>query len=128
RVPLRERAASRADQPHRPRRGAERSRRNGSSLPLLFRRVRGECRPLDASLHGGHRPLPQVDRLSIAHAQRPHDVGSNLRHGLTAAERHYCRAMATWYLCSTCSSVSCSASPSSTRTEFSDPPMKTLLL
>src|SRR5262249_41886321 len=52
----------------------ERSGRNGSGLPLLFRRVRAERRPVDAALHGCHRPVPQMDHLSVAPAQHAGDV------------------------------------------------------
>src|SRR5262249_37038750 len=84
-VPLRKRAASRADQPYRPRRSAECPRRNGECLPLLFRRLRAQRRPLDARLHGLDRPVPQVDRLSVPPAQRSHDLGPNVRRILTSS-------------------------------------------
>src|SRR5262249_25089638 len=83
RVPLRERAAPRADEPYRPRRSAERPRRNENRLPLLFRRIRAECRPLDARVHAPHRPVPQVDRVSVTPQERPPHLESHLRHGLT---------------------------------------------
>jgi Protein of unknown function (DUF2867) len=99
RLPLRKRAASRADQPDGPRRRAERPRRDGKWLPLLFRRVRAQRQPLDADVHGPHRPVPQVDRLSVAPAQRSGNLEPNLRSNMTSPgrsdgrlQRRLCRA------------------------------------
>ena len=72
------RGASRGNQPHRPRRGVERSGRHGKCLPPLFRSLRAQRRPFDAGLHGSYRSVPQVDRLSVASAQRSHDVERSL--------------------------------------------------
>src|SRR5215831_16402043 len=83
RVPIRKRAAPRAGQPHRPRRGAECPGRNGDGLSLLLRRVCPERRAFHARLHDSDRPVPQADRLSVAPAQRQGDVGANLRDRLT---------------------------------------------
>ena len=65
RVPLRKRATPRTDQPHRSRGGAERPRRNGKCLPLLFRRLCAQRWTLHAGLPGPDRPFPQADRLSV---------------------------------------------------------------
>ena len=54
-------------------------------LPLLFRCLRAQRRPLDARVHGPHRPIPQVDRLSVAPAQRPHELEPHLRQSLTCS-------------------------------------------
>jgi hypothetical protein len=84
RLPLRKRAASRADQPDGPRRRAERPRRDGKWLALLFRRVRAQRQPLNAGVHGRHRSVPQVDRLSVAPAQRSGNLEPNLRDSMTS--------------------------------------------
>src|SRR5262249_19332140 len=78
RIPLRERATPRVDQPHSPRGSAEHSRRNGKRLPLLFRRLREHSQPLHAFLHGRDRPGPPTDRLSVNPALCPRDLGPNL--------------------------------------------------
>ncbi len=47
-----------------------------------FENLRASGWPPDARVHGAHRPVPQVDRLSVAPARRSHDLEPNLRHGL----------------------------------------------
>ena len=85
RVSLRKRAAPRADQPHLPRGGAQRSGRNGRCLPLLFRRVRTKCQPIYARVHGADRSISKADRLSVTAAKRPRELGSSIRHRFTSA-------------------------------------------
>ena len=52
-------------------------------LPLLLRRLRAECQPLHAGLHGPDRPVPQAGCLSVTLALRPRELGSKVRHNLT---------------------------------------------
>jgi hypothetical protein len=70
-------------QPYRPRRCAERPRRNGKCIPLLFRRLRAQRQSLHAGLHGPNRPVPQAGCLSVTPAHRPRNLEPNLRHSLT---------------------------------------------
>jgi hypothetical protein len=51
----------------------------GNAYRLLFRGLRAQRRPLDAVLHGSYRPVPQVDRLPVASAQRSHDLERSVR-------------------------------------------------
>ena len=84
-LPIQKRAASRGDQPDRPRRGTERPGRNVKCLPFLFRCLRTERQPHDVRLHGSHRSVPQVDRLSVAPAQRSNDLEQHLRVDLSVS-------------------------------------------
>jgi hypothetical protein len=65
-LPLRKRAARRADQSDRPRCGAQRLGRDSDCLPVLLRSLCPQRKPVHAVLHGTDRPLSETDRLSIA--------------------------------------------------------------
>jgi len=45
-------------------------------LPVVFWRLRTQCRPADASLHGDDRSVPQADRLPVAAAKPSRHVES----------------------------------------------------
>jgi hypothetical protein len=65
RLPLRKRSARRTDQSDSPRCGAQRPGRDVDCLPVLFRGLCPQRKPLHAVLHGTNRPISETDRLSV---------------------------------------------------------------
>src|SRR5439155_9932046 len=83
RLPLRKRAARRVDQSDSPRGGAERPGRDSYFLPVLFRVLCPQRKPLHAVLHGTNRPFSETDRLSVPFAWCPCSLESSIWHTLT---------------------------------------------
>src|SRR5207248_10078118 len=82
-LPLRKRAACRVDQSDSPRCGAEHPGRDSDCLPVLFRGLRPQRKPLHAVLHGASRPFSETDRLSVPLAWCPCSLESSIWHTLT---------------------------------------------
>src|SRR6266496_6070538 len=83
RLPVRKRAAGRVDQSDSPRGGAEQPGRDSDCLPVLFRGLCPQRKPLHAVLHGTNRPFSKTDRLSVPLAWCPCSLESSIWHMLT---------------------------------------------